>query len=182
MAGAPVVRYCGHCLMPDTRPRIGIDADGICNACRNAEEKQAIDWPARREEFLRLLEQSRPREGAYDCVVPWSGGKDSSAIAHRLKFEFGMNPLLVTFSPLLPNETGARNRELLIQQGFDHIFVRPNQKVSRALARRFFVERGNPRSIGTPASMPCRSRSPPASAFHWFFTPSMARASMAAAC
>jgi len=145
MAGAPVVRYCGHCLMPDTRPRIGIDADGICNACRNAEEKQAIDWPARREEFLRLLEQSRPREGAYDCVVPWSGGKDSSAIAHRLKFEFGMNPLLVTFSPLLPNETGARNRELLIQQGFDHIFVRPNQKVSRALARRFFVERGNPK-------------------------------------
>lgn len=131
--------------MPDTRPRIVFDASGVCNACLHGDQKETINWPERREEFLDLIEQFRPRHGSYDCVVPWSGGKDSSAIAHRLKFEFGLNPLLVTFSPLLPNSVGISNREQLIDLGFDHVFVRPNQKVSRALAKRFFIERGNPK-------------------------------------
>jgi N-acetyl sugar amidotransferase len=129
--------------MPDTRPRVVFDADGVCNACRNAEEKADIDWAARRTEFLRLIEPYRSRDGRWDCVVPWSGGKDSSSIAWRLKHEFGLNPLLVTFSPLVPNDVGQQNRELMIQAGFDHLFFRPNQHVHRYLARRFFIERGN---------------------------------------
>lgn len=137
------VRYCTRCIMPDTRPRIVFDEEGVCNACRHAEEKARIDWDARRAEFLRLIEPDRGRSGAWDCVVPWSGGKDSSRIAHRLKFEFGLNPLLVTFSPLLPNEVGAQNREALIRLGFDHIYFRPNQRVHRRLSRRFLIERGN---------------------------------------
>ena len=138
-----VIRYCRNCLMPDSRPRIVFDAEGICNACRYAEEKQRIDWNARREELLRLVEPHRSRDGRWDCVVPWSGGKDSCNVAWRLKHEIGLNPLLVTFSPLLPNEIGEKNREAMIQAGFDHVFFRPNQKVHRHLSRRFFVERGN---------------------------------------
>ncbi len=137
--------YCKTCLMTNTRPRIEFDSQGICNACRNAENKQKIDWSARREEFIEYVDRYRATSGPYDCVVPWSGGKDSSAIAHRLKFEFGLNPLLVTFSPLMPNDVGTHNREQMINLGFDHLMVRPNQKVSRNLSRRFFVERGNPK-------------------------------------
>jgi len=140
------VRFCKTCLMPDSRPRIVFDEDGVCNACRNAEDKDTIDWGARREEFLEYVERHRPKDGSpYDCIVPWSGGKDSSAIAHKLKFEFGLNPLLVTFSPLMPNEVAVHNREEMIRLGFDHLMVRPNQKVSRRLTRRFFIERGNPK-------------------------------------
>jgi N-acetyl sugar amidotransferase len=139
------VRYCRRCIMPDTRPRIVFDDEGICNACRTAEEKARIDWEARLEEFHALVAPFRSRDGRWDCVVPWSGGKDSCTIAWRLKFEFQMNPLLVTFAPLLPNDVGARNRESLIQAGFDHVYFRPNQKVHRYLSRRFFVERGNPK-------------------------------------
>ena len=131
--------------MPDTRPRIVFDAEGVCNACRNAESKELIDWDARRDEFLELIAPYRSQDGRWDCIVPWSGGKDSSAIAYHLKFDFGLNPLLVTFSPLVPNDVGIRNRELMIQLGFDHQFFRPNQRVHRRLARRFFVERGNPK-------------------------------------
>jgi N-acetyl sugar amidotransferase len=131
--------------MPDSRPRIVFGDDGVCNACRTAEEKNRIDWTARRTEFLDYVDRLRSRTGPYDCIVPWSGGKDSSYIAHRLKFEFGLNPLLVTFSPLLPNEIGVHNREELLKLGFDHLMVRPNQKVARRLARRFFIERGNPK-------------------------------------
>lgn len=141
-----MVEYCKTCLMPDTRPRIVFNGEGVCNACITAEEKhQEIDWDARRVEFLDYVEKYRPANGPYDCLVPWSGGKDSSAIAYKLKFEFGLNPLLVTFSPLLPNQIAAHNREQLIKCGFDHVMVRPNQKVSRQLARRFFEERGNPK-------------------------------------
>jgi N-acetyl sugar amidotransferase len=140
-----VVRYCSRCVMPDTRPRIVFDPEGICNACRNAEEKDRIDWAARRAEFEELVAPYRSTDGSWDCVVPWSGGKDSSSIAYRLKFEHGMNPLLITFAPLVPNEIGERNREALIRQGFDHIYFRPNQRVHRHLSRRFFIERGNPK-------------------------------------
>ncbi|HEX5425743.1 MAG TPA: N-acetyl sugar amidotransferase [Candidatus Acidoferrales bacterium] len=137
--------YCKNCLMPNSRPRIEFDQNGVCNACRNAEQKNMIDWTARKAEFLQLVDHYRSRNGSYDCVVPWSGGKDSSAIAWRLKFEFGLNPLLVTFSPLIPNEVGAHNREEMLRAGFDHLMVRPNQHVARHLARRFFRERGNPK-------------------------------------
>src|SRR4051812_33190077 len=78
------VRYCTRCIMPDTRPRIGFDEHGVCNACRNAEEKELIDWDARRAEFLELIDPYRSKDGRWDCVVPWSGGKDSSSVAYRL--------------------------------------------------------------------------------------------------
>lgn len=139
-----MIKFCATCLMPNSRPRIVFDAQGICNACHTAAAKAQIDWGARRAEFEALIAQYRG-QGPYDCIVPWSGGKDSSTIAYKLKFEFGLNPLLVTFSPLMPNEIGVHNREALLRAGFDHVMVRPNQKVSRRLARRFFIERGNPK-------------------------------------
>lgn len=139
------IRYCMRCLTPNSRPRVVFDDSGVCNACLTADEKQVIDWDSRRREFEALTEQYRRPDRPYDCIVPWSGGKDSSAIAHKLKFEFDLNPLLVTFSPLIPNEVGMHNREMMLQLGFDHLMVRPNQDVSRYLAHRFFVERGNPK-------------------------------------
>ena len=130
--------------MPNTRPRIQFDDEQICNACRHAETKPVIDWEARREEFIELVEKNRG-DGPYDCIVPWSGGKDSSSIAYKLKHEFGLRPLLTTFSPLIPNEVGVHNKDALINDGFENLTLRPNQKVSRHLAHRFFRERGNPK-------------------------------------
>ena len=134
--------------MPNSRPRIVFNSDGVCNACINGEEKIQINWDDRKKKFLELIKKIKKLKNTnqmYDCVVPWSGGKDSSAIAYKLKFEFGLNPLLVTFSPLIINEVGAYNREILLEKGFDSIFVRPNQNVARKLAKRFFIERGNPK-------------------------------------
>jgi N-acetyl sugar amidotransferase len=137
------VQYCQVCVMPNTRPRIVFDDEGVCNACRNADDKRSIDWDARELEFQELVEPYRSKDGSWDCIVPWSGGKDSSTIAYRLKFELGMNPLLVTFSPLIPNDVGNHNRDAIVRLGFDHIFFRPNEVVNRRLAQRFFMERGN---------------------------------------
>ena len=140
------IKYCKECFMPSSRPRVTFNQDDVCNACTYAKNKSDnIDWEVREKELLELLNQHRSKSGEYDCVVPWSGGKDSSSIAHRLKFKYNMNPLLVTFSPMIPNIVGQKNREHLINLGFDSFFFRPNQKIHKHLARRFFLERGNPK-------------------------------------
>ena len=135
--------------MPNSRPRIVFDESGICNACLHSLKKNKINWQKRKEEFSILIDQikkqSLKNKSYYDCVIPWSGGKDSTSIALKLKFEFDLNPLLVTFSPLILNEIGSYNRNELLNKGFDSIFIRPDQNVARKLSRRFFIERGNPK-------------------------------------
>lgn len=138
-----MIQFCKTCPMPSTRPRI-VFTDGVCNGCINAKEKQEIDWDARKKEFLEVIEQYRG-SGPYDCVVPFSGGKDSAAIAYRLKYEFGLNPLLATYGQLMWTDVGRANFDKLCQRGFDIIYWRGSQKVSRKLARRFFIERGCPK-------------------------------------
>ena len=143
------IKFCKNCFTPNTRPRIVFNSQHICNACLNSKEKKKINWKQREKEFYKIIsnikKDSKKNKRAYDCIVPWSGGKDSSSIALKLKFNFGLNPLLVTFSPLIINEIGVHNREELLNKGFDSIFFRPNQNVARLLSKRFFIERGNPK-------------------------------------
>lgn len=135
--------------MPNTRPRVVFNDEGICNACTNTDKKKKIDWNKRKNEFLLLVEEIKNKSfdvgSMYDCVVPWSGGKDSTSIALKLKYEFDLNPLLVTFSPLIENECGLSNRDEIIKKGFDSIFIRPNNHIAKKLSKRFFIERGNPK-------------------------------------
>ena len=143
------IKFCKNCFTPNTRPRVVFDFKGVCNACLNSVEKKKINWREREKEFnkiiLNIKKDSKKNNRAYDCIIPWSGGKDSSSIALKLKYNFGLNPLLVTFSPLILNEIGFHNREELSKKGFDSIFFRPNQNVAKTLSKRFFVERGNPK-------------------------------------
>lgn len=138
------IRWCRTCLMPNTRPRMIIGEDGVCPACKWAEVKKEVDWDARAAEFADLVGQYRGR-GAYDCVVPFSGGKDSAAIAYRLKFEHGLRPLLACYGQLLWTDVGRFNLHQVANAGFDIFYWRTDQKVSRQLARRFFIERGHPK-------------------------------------
>ena len=131
--------------MPSSRPRITFDKNGVCNACNYQVQKKKINWKERKLEFEELCKKYRSKDGKHDCIVPWSGGKDSSSIAYKLKYEFNMNPLLTTFSPLMPSDIGKKNRQLLINKGFDNLFLKPNEEVSKHLAKRFFIERGNPK-------------------------------------
>ena len=135
------IYWCKNCLNMSTRPRIKFNEKGICNACNYLDKKNKENYDERKKELVEICNQYRSKKGYYDCIVPWSGGKDSSYIAHRLKFEHHMNPLLVTFAPLIPTAVGQKNRESLINLGFDHYYFRPNQKVSKLLSKRFFLER-----------------------------------------
>ena len=140
------IKFCKKCVTPDSRPRVVFDSDGVCNACNFVSVKKNTDWKKREKELVEILDELRSSDGSYDCIVPWSGGKDSSYVAYVLKFKYKMNPLLVTFSPLIMNEVGEHNRQKLIELGFDNLMIRPNQNISQYLSKRFFTERGNPKT------------------------------------
>mgnify|MGYP007000303108 CR=1 len=70
-----------------------------------------------------------------DCIVPGSGGKDSFYASYILKYKFKMNPLTVTWAPLLPTEWGRANMISWTDAGMDNLLYRPNRRVQRLLTR-----------------------------------------------
>ena len=89
------MRHCAKCLMPETRPDLDFDFEGICDACRSVEKKnEAIDWKQRKIEFENLLNiLSSKDESKYDCVIPVSGGKDSHLTLFYAKIIYGLNKI-----------------------------------------------------------------------------------------
>lgn len=136
--------WCKNCLNMSTRPRIKFDERGWCNACQWMEEKKHLDWASRQEELKELLNKYRSQSGGFDCIVPVSGGKDGSYIAHTLKHKYGMNPLAVTVRPALSLEIGDKNLSNFIQSGFNHIHISTNPKVLDRLNKYGFIEKGFP--------------------------------------
>ena len=144
------MKYCKKCLTPDTRPRILFE-DGVCNACKYAEKvkNNTIDFDKRKLELDKLIHKIKKynftNNTPYDCIIPWSGGKDSSAVALQLKEDYKINPLLVKFNALIPTAVGLHNCNELLSYGFDSIEIKPNIKISKLLSLRFLSERGNPK-------------------------------------
>ncbi|MBI1767951.1 MAG: N-acetyl sugar amidotransferase [Bacteroidetes bacterium] len=144
------VKFCKKCVMSNQRPAstvefkhtieskkvtLNIDQEGICDACRTAEIKERIDWKKREEELLQLLDKYRRKDGHYDCLVPGSGGKDSAFQAHILKYKYGMNPLTVTWPPILYTDYGRKNWQNWLDSGFDNISFYRNGKVMKLLTK-----------------------------------------------
>jgi N-acetyl sugar amidotransferase len=144
------VRFCKKCVMSNQRPASTIefkhtkdskkvtmhfDEDGVCDACRTAEIKENINWGMREEELIKLLDKHRKNDGSYDCLVPGSGGKDSAYQSHVLKYKYGMNPLTVTWPPILYTDYGLRNWKNWLDSGFDNISFYRNGKVMKLLTK-----------------------------------------------
>jgi N-acetyl sugar amidotransferase len=129
--------------MPETKPDLAIDSQGVCSACRSYEHRSAADWGARRLELQTLLDRYRSRDqGNYDCIVPVSGGKDSHYQVIRM-LEHGMNPLCVTASTDHLSAIGRRNIENLKKQGVDYIEVSTNMTVRRRINRLSLTQVGD---------------------------------------
>ena len=134
------MRYCPRCVLPDSRPRIWFDDEGNCN-CGTAEIKREIDWCERELAFRDVVASARARGAEYDCVIPVSGGKDSTWQVIKC-LEYGLKPLCVTWRSPARNSLGTRNLENLIELGVDHVDFRINPKVEKLFTLKSFVERG----------------------------------------
>ncbi|NVK33488.1 MAG: N-acetyl sugar amidotransferase [Rhodobacteraceae bacterium] len=149
------VKFCRKCVISNQRPSSTVEFasskaekkstiafdDDLCSACAYAEEKETnIDWKAREDNLLQLLDKFRRNDGRYDCIVPGSGGKDSAYTAHVLKYKYGMNPLTVTWAPHVYTDIGWSNFiNWMHEGGLDNILYTPNGRLHRLLTKFAFL-------------------------------------------
>lgn len=133
----PQLQYCQRCCMPETNEGIQFDEMGICQACQSAEQKMHINWVEREKQLRAFLEEYKSKSGNnYDCIVPISGGKDSTFQLHVLTQVYKMKPLAVTFSHNWFSETGKYNLQNALERfNVDHIVFTPNRDLVNRLAK-----------------------------------------------
>lgn len=138
------MKRCTRCGLPETHETISFDADGVCNICRQHEFKQQkIDWTANKKALNILIEEHRGKYD-YDCIVPFSGGKDSTWTLYYLVKEYGIKPLVMRFDhgfmrPNLEENVKRVTRKL----GVDIMTFTPNWKVVQKLMLQAYIEKGD---------------------------------------
>jgi N-acetyl sugar amidotransferase len=148
------LKYCKKCLFPETKPDLHFSQDGICSACTSAERKNiGINWEVRKNEFFNIIEKYRKKndEIGYDCLIPVSGGKDSTYQAYFMKEVCGMNPLCVCFETTKITEIGKRNLDNISKMGIDTIFFKKNYNAYKKMVIEGFKRVGDemwPNHIG----------------------------------
>jgi|TARA_B110000858_G_scaffold197028_1_gene257370 N-acetyl sugar amidotransferase len=153
------IKFCKSCIMSNQRPSsviefknkgeskkgINIDKDLICDACKYHQIKKSINWQEREKQLFKFLKQFKKNNGEYDCIVPSSGGKDSSFAAHTLKYKYGMNPLAVTWAPSMWTDIGLQNFNNLSRVGgIDSYLCTPNGNLHSFLTKEAFLNLGHP--------------------------------------
>jgi N-acetyl sugar amidotransferase len=137
------MKYCKQCIMPDTRPGIEIGPDGICSACvGHMEKNKLINWEKRRAAFEELVAEARRREKGYDCIVPVSGGKDSTYQVVRC-LEYRLRVLAVTWKTPARTPIGQKNLDNLVGLGVDHIDYAINPDVEKRFTYKALLTKGD---------------------------------------
>ncbi len=138
------MRYCTNCITPESAATVAFDSEGVCNICRQAKVKhENIDWDARRKSLDEIVEKYRGK-GQYDCILPFSGGKDSTFQLWYVVTQLKLKPLVVRFNhwgyrPLVA-ENNARTFKKL---GVDVLEFTANWKVVRKLMLASLKESGD---------------------------------------
>lgn len=138
------MKSCSRCFLPETHETIAFDGKGVCNICTaNTAKQQSIDWASKKPELDALIEEHRGKFD-YDCIVPFSGGKDSTWTLYYLVKEYGIKPLVVRFDhgfmrPNLEENVKKIQRKL----GVDILSFTPNWHVVRKLMLQSFLEKGD---------------------------------------
>jgi N-acetyl sugar amidotransferase len=128
------LKRCSRCLLPETYETIEFDSAGVCNLCRAAEYKQKeIDWTERKKLLDLLIDKHRGKND-YDCIVPYSGGKDSTFQLYYLMKEYKLKPLVVRFNHgFIRSKLEENNQRTLKKLGVDVLEFTPNWQIVKRL-------------------------------------------------
>jgi N-acetyl sugar amidotransferase len=128
-----MIKYCTVCLLPSTKPDLQFDIRGICSACHAYSNRSEIDWGERKREFDSLVSKYRSKtQSKWDCIVPVSGGKDSTAQVLKT-LELGLKPLCVTATTCDLSQIGRKNIENIKNLGVDYVELSPNPVIRKKL-------------------------------------------------
>lgn len=138
------INYCSKCVLPDTRPQINFNYKLFtCDACLNLKKKHKVNWSKREKNFEELIRKIKRKKKTYDCLIPVSGGKDSTwQVIVALKY--GLNPLCVTWKTPARNSIGYDNLQNLINLGVNHIDFSINPKIEKKFTLKTFEKLGSP--------------------------------------
>ena len=126
--------YCNECLLPSTKPDLKF-IDGTCTACINFKNRTNIDWAKQKNDLITTIkERANSAKSDWDCVIPVSGGKDSTFQVLKI-LELGFNPLCVTATTCDLSELGKKNIENIKNLGVDYVEFSPKKNVRRSLNR-----------------------------------------------
>lgn len=141
------MKYCKHCVMPDTRPGITFNEEGVCSACQHYEQRSEINWDNRLKELEKICDKYRGINGNEpDCAIAVSGGKDSHFQVHFMKEIMHMNPILFSVEDNFPmTKAGMHNIKNISEEfGCTLIALKPNIKSQKKLMRYMFEKYGKP--------------------------------------
>jgi N-acetyl sugar amidotransferase len=138
------MHICSNCVMPETAESLAFNNNGSCSVCEQIQFKnEAIDWKERRENLDKLIDSYRGKYD-YDCIVPFSGGKDSTFTLLYIVNELKLKPLVVRFDHGFLRPTVSDNADRTFRRlGVDVIHFTPNWKVVQKLMYESLVRRGD---------------------------------------
>ncbi len=138
------MQICTKCLLPETHETISFDQNGICSVCNNFSIKQDIDWTQRYQILLKLVDEVKRKKAAYDCIIPFSGGKDSTYSLYYAVEILKLRVLVVSFDHGFYRDNLLRNRERVINKlGVDLVTFRPNQVMVKKLMLQSLKDKGD---------------------------------------
>ena len=138
------MKVCSQCLLPETHETILYDEAGLCNICNSRNYRDnGIDWNSRSQDLKKLVEKFRLKSD-YDCIIPFSGGKDSTFTLYYVVKELNLKPLVVSFDHGFYRPNMIENRIKVVESlGVDLITFKPNWKLVRRLMLQSFLEKGD---------------------------------------
>jgi N-acetyl sugar amidotransferase len=139
-----ILKRCTKCTLPETHETIFFNEQGVCNVCSQSEYKtEKIDWMGKKKELDELIEKYKGK-GTYDCIIPFSGGKDSTWTLYYLVKNYNLKPLVVQFDHGFMRPNLRQNNEKTFKRlGVDSLSFRPNWQVVKKLMLESLKRKGD---------------------------------------
>jgi glucosamine--fructose-6-phosphate aminotransferase (isomerizing) len=123
------MKRCSKCILPETFPFIHFDNDGVCNYCKNYKKR---NFSKDLDNLYNLVDPYRRPHGQIDCIVPYSGGRDSTYALHLIKNELKLNPITLTYDWGMVTDLARRNiARVTGKLGVENIVVSANIRWKR---------------------------------------------------
>jgi N-acetyl sugar amidotransferase len=139
------MQYCIKCTYPIVAVNLSVSDEGVCSGCIVHNDKPELNWEEREQKFSDLLNKYKNKDGSnYDCIIPVSGGKDSTFQVWYVKEKLKLNPLLVTYYTHNYTDTGEHNLKNLSRTfSVDHYVFTPGYSVIAKMNRVGFALTGD---------------------------------------
>lgn len=139
------MKRCKKCTLPITWETLYLDEEGVCNICHNWEEKKSsVDWAAKEKDFLKIAAEAKAKHLDYDCILPYSGGKDSTFTLWAICRKYGLKPLVVSFDHCFYRPRTIENRTRTFRKlGVDVVSFTPNWQVVKKLMLESLIRKGD---------------------------------------